>query len=90
MEDSWEERCGLKRLVVVPFVRDPFRRRNAVEDREKVKPLEPDDVEAHKVKPARGEEAPTEEEGTDDDVEGNRLKSRMSDSSGTDTGAPPM
>jgi hypothetical protein len=61
--------------VVVPFVRDPIRR-NPVEDREKVRPAEPDDVEAHKVRPARGEEAPAEEgEGTtDDDVELHRSK----------------
>jgi hypothetical protein len=46
-----------------------------VEDREKVvKPMDSDDVEAHKVSPKRGEEAPAEDEGTDDDVELHRSK----------------
>jgi hypothetical protein len=46
-----------------------------VEDREKtIKPMDSDDVEAHKLKAARGDEAPTEEEGTDDDVELHRSK----------------
>jgi hypothetical protein len=43
-----------------------------VEDREKVSPREPEDVEAHKKHTPvvlRGDEAPTEDEGTDDDVE---------------------
>jgi hypothetical protein len=48
-----------------------------VEDREKVRPAEPDDVEAHKVKPARGEDAPAPEgEGTDEDVELHRAKNQ--------------
>jgi hypothetical protein len=41
-----------------------------VEDREKVRTSEPDDVEAHKKGTPvalRGDEAPTEDEGTDDD-----------------------
>jgi hypothetical protein len=49
-----------------------------VEDREKVRTSEPDDVEAHKkATPValRGDEAPTPEgEGTDDDVELHRSK----------------
>ena len=49
-----------------------------MEDREKVRPAEPDDVEAHKVRPARGEEAPSEDEGTDDDVELHRAKNQSS------------
>jgi hypothetical protein len=54
-------------------------RRNPVEDREKVRPAEPDDVEAHKVRPARGEEAPdAESEGTDEDVELHRAKNQSS------------
>lgn len=43
-----------------------------MEDREKVRSSEPDDVEAHKKNTPvalRGDEAPTEDEGTDDDVE---------------------
>lgn len=49
-----------------------------MEDREKVKPMDSDDVEAHKVRPARGEDAPTEDEGTDDDVELHRAKNQSS------------
>ena len=52
-----------------------------MEDREKVSPREPEDVEAHKKHTPvvlRGDEAPTEDEGTDDDVELHRSKSQSS------------
>jgi hypothetical protein len=70
-----EETPRSARLVCVPFERDPTKEELQVEDREKVKPYEPEDVEAHKKKGTplvmRGDEAeaPTEGEGTDDDVE---------------------
>jgi hypothetical protein len=53
-----------------------------VEDREKVSPREPEDVEAHKKHTPvalRGDEAPAPEgEGTDDDVELHRAKNQSS------------
>lgn len=52
-----------------------------MEDREKHRPKTDEDVEAHKKHTPvalRGDEAPTEEEGTDDDVELHRAKNQSS------------
>jgi hypothetical protein len=62
-------------------VRDP-KRRNPVEEREKHRPKNEEDVEAHKKHTPvalRGDEAPTPEgEGADDDVELHRAKNQSS------------